>query len=235
MGLGNSDFSILPVWYVVFLFSTTCHEASHAWVAKRGGDFTAYHGGQVSLDPLAHIRREPIGMVVLPILSLIWFGWPFGYASAPYDPLWARTHHKQAAYMSLAGPLANFALVLLAAGLIRLGFVLHHFSPPERITYTMVAEGEGLMAHLALVVSMLFSLNLILGIFNLVPLPPLDGSGVIPLFLSQRLAAQYRHLISSPMFGMMGLLIAWKIFDPLFHPVFVFTINWLYPGVRYGG
>ena len=61
------------VYYVVFLFSTTLHEAAHAWTAMRGGDLTAYHGGQVSLDPRPHIRREPFGMVGLPLLSVIVF------------------------------------------------------------------------------------------------------------------------------------------------------------------
>ena len=68
-------------YYVVFLFSTTVHEASHAWAAKLGGDLTAYHGGQVSLDPRPHIRRAPFGMVVLPIISVLLSGWPFGFAS----------------------------------------------------------------------------------------------------------------------------------------------------------
>ena len=63
------------IYYAVFLFSTTLHEAAHAWAALRGGDPTAYHGGQVTLDPLPHIRREPVGMVVLPILSVIVSGW----------------------------------------------------------------------------------------------------------------------------------------------------------------
>ena len=63
------------VWYVVFLFSTTCHEAAHALAAKLGGDLTAFHGGQVSIDPVPHIRREPFGMVVFPILSYVVGGW----------------------------------------------------------------------------------------------------------------------------------------------------------------
>src|SRR2546422_6505961 len=71
-------------WYLVFLFSTTFHEAAHAWVAQLGGDLTAYEGGQVSLDPRPHIRREPWGMVVLPLISVLMFGWPFGFASTPY-------------------------------------------------------------------------------------------------------------------------------------------------------
>ena len=63
------------VLYLVFLFSTVLHEAAHAWSAMRGGDLTAYHGGQVSLDPRPHIRREPFGMVLLPLLSLAASGW----------------------------------------------------------------------------------------------------------------------------------------------------------------
>ena len=82
------------IYYIVFLFSTTLHEAAHAWAAKRGGDLTAYRGGQVSLDPLPHIRREPFGMVLLPLLSVAVSGWPFGYASAPYDPAWAQQHPR---------------------------------------------------------------------------------------------------------------------------------------------
>ena len=64
------DFLILGViWYIVFLFSTTCHEGAHSLIAKLGGDSTAFHGGQVTLNPLPHIRREPFGLVVVPIIS----------------------------------------------------------------------------------------------------------------------------------------------------------------------
>ncbi|MFC1573408.1 site-2 protease family protein [Candidatus Eisenbacteria bacterium] len=107
------------IWYVVFLFSVTLHEAAHAWVALRGGDPTAYYGGQVSINPAPHIRRSPIGMVALPIVSLIMFGWPFGFASAPYDPFWAQRHPLRAARMALAGPGANLLLIVIAALIIR--------------------------------------------------------------------------------------------------------------------
>ena len=89
------------VYYVVFLFSTTLHEAAHAWAAIRGGDPTAYHGGQVSLDPRAHIRREPFGMVGLPLISVVLSGWPFGFASAPCDPRWAMRYPKRAAWIGI--------------------------------------------------------------------------------------------------------------------------------------
>src|SRR3989442_10218429 len=110
------------IWYVAFLFSTTCNEAAQAVAAKIGGDETAFRGGQVSLNPVPHIQREPWGMVVFPILSLIVTGNLFGWASAPYDPLWERRHPRRAAWMALAGPATNYTLMLIAAGMLRLGW-----------------------------------------------------------------------------------------------------------------
>ena len=84
-----ADFLMLGfIWYIVFLFSTTCHEGAHALVAKIGGDPTAFSGGQVSLNPWPHIRRSPFGLVVVPIISYIAMQWMIGWASAPYDPAW---------------------------------------------------------------------------------------------------------------------------------------------------
>ena len=69
-----------PLWFAVFLLSLTCHEAAHALVAQWGGDHTAAAGGQVSLDPIPHIRREPFGTLVVPILSYFLYGWMLGWA-----------------------------------------------------------------------------------------------------------------------------------------------------------
>src|SRR4030095_7440448 len=114
-----NDLALGLVWFVVFLFFDTCHEAAHAWAAKLGGDLTAYHGGQVSLDPRAHIKREPIGMVVLPVVSALLSGWTMGFGSAPCEPQCAIRHPRRAAWMALAGPGANILLVLLAGIAIR--------------------------------------------------------------------------------------------------------------------
>ena len=109
------------IWYVAFLFSTTCHEAAHAFVAKLGGDETAAQGGQVSLNPVPHMRREPWGMIVIPILSFLAMQTMFGWASAPFDPLWERRHPRRSAWMALAGPAANFSLMLIAVAGLQIG------------------------------------------------------------------------------------------------------------------
>lgn len=225
------------IYYIVFLFSTTLHEAAHAWAAKLGGDLTAYHGGQVTLDPRPHIKREPFGMLILPLISAAISGWPFGFASAPYDPEWALKYPKRAAWMALAGPGGNLVLVVVAALLIRIGIATGVFAPPDAINFGGVAaaHADGIWRGVAFMVSALFSMNLALAILNLLPLPPLDGSAAIPLFLPSQRATRYQHFLwSNRGLGIFGMLVAWQVFAPIFNPVFLFAVNLVYPGLHYG-
>jgi Zn-dependent protease len=224
-------------YFVVFLFSTTLHEAAHAWAALRGGDPTAYKGGQVTLDPLPHIRREPIGMLVIPLISAITIGWPMGYASAPYDPRWARLHPRRAALMALAGPGANLLLIVLAVLALWSGFAGGIFSAPESVRFgDLIATDAGSSwAVAAKLVSVIFSMNLVLFVFNLLPFPPLDGSAAITLFMDRPTTTKYQEFIwSTPILGWVGILVAWQIFDVVFHPMFIAAVNLVMPGATYG-
>jgi Zn-dependent protease len=206
------------VWYVAFLFSTTCHEAAHALVAKLGGDDTAARGGQVSLNPVPHIQREPWGMVLIPILSFIFTRGMIGWASAPFNPEWERRHPRRAALMALAGPAANYTLMLLAAVGLRAGRSMGwlHSNP---------ATGQPDLATVALFV--FFSLNLLLGTFNLLPVPPLDGSAGIMLFMSERGAQRYLDWLRGNSFAMVGLLVGLLVFRYFYGPVENFATNLL--------
>lgn len=231
------DLPTALAYFAVFLFSTTLHEAAHAWAALRGGDPTAYHGGQVSLDPMPHIRREPFGMVILPLLSSVTLGWPFGYASAPYDPNWAVRYPRRAAYMALAGPAANLAMVLLALLALRAGAYFEVFTPPPTANFgTLTATDLGPAWDAAgRILSIVFSLNLLLCVFNLLPFPPLDGSAAITLLMSPRVTARYQQFVwGTPILGFVGLFAAWRLFPAIFGPVFSAAINLIYPGVTYG-
>ena len=223
------------VWYIILLISLTFHEASHSFAAMKLGDRTAYHQGQVSLDPVVHIKREPFGTVILPIISYALSGWMIGWASAPYDPYWAQRNRKKAAIMSLAGPAANLFLLITAALIIRCGMIFGIFYAPESIIFTRVtsATSTGLGNSAAICVSILFSLNLILFIFNLIPLPPLDGSNVLMFFLNDTTARQYENFLYQPMYRIIGLVIAWQIFGHIFSPIHLLAINLLYPGAGY--
>jgi Zn-dependent protease len=222
--------------YAVFVASVTVHEAAHAWAAKRGGDPTAYLGGQVSLDPRPHMRREPLGMVILPLLGVAMAGWPFGWASAPYDPRWAHDHPRRAGWMSLAGPAANLGLVFSAGLLIQLGLVFGWFEAPDAVSFAAVTGADGALARAAAIgVSVLFSMNLLLFLLNMIPLPPLDGSTALLLVVPEEWTARYQELLRTPAFAWIGLLLVFVFFGQLFRPVFLFAVNLLYPFASYGG
>ena len=219
-------------WYVVFLFSTCCHEAAHAWSAHRLGDDTAYRGGQVSLHPLPHIQREPIGMVVVPLLSYFFGGWMIGWASAPYDPDWATRYPRRSALMALAGPAANLALILAAAILIRLGCEWGFFQATGHGSFLNLIGDSGnhgvLGEYLSKLLSLCFCLNLLLCAFNLLPVPPLDGSSIPLFFLEGRTMERYFETMRQPAFSMIGLIVAWRVFDFVFPPLFSTAANLLY-------
>jgi Zn-dependent protease len=227
------------LFYFVFLFSTTLHEAAHAWAALRGGDATAYDGGQLTLNPLPHIRREPIGMVVLPIASVLLSGWPLGFASAPYNRKWAAEHPKRAGWMALAGPGGNLLLVLLAAFVIRAGTWGGVFEAPVSIRFADVVgvtAGAAAWWHpVGYLLGAVFVLNLLLGAFNLLPFPPLDGSGALVLLMPRAIIARYQGFLwTYPQFSWLGIVIAWRVFGGVFSLVHTIAINLLYPGVTYG-
>ena len=229
--MSGSDTLLLGlVWYAIFLFSVTVHEAAHAWAAGRGGDATA--AGQVTLDPLPHIRQEPFGTVVVPLISYWAGGWMIGWASTPFDPAWAERHPRRSALMALAGPAANLMLVLAAGAAIKAGQSAGVFFPPDRILPSQVAATNlpGMWVGAAEGVSVVFTLNLVLFAFNLIPVPPLDGSTIVTLALPARAAAWYRARIRHPAVAILGLLCAWALFGTVFSGIHRLAIHALYPG-----
>ncbi|MGB6523554.1 MAG: site-2 protease family protein [Candidatus Acidiferrales bacterium] len=233
----DKQFIVLGViWYVVFLFSTVCHEGAHALAGKLGGDPTAFHGGQVTLNPIPHMRREPVGTIVVPILSYIFAGWMIGWASAPYDPAWAQRYPRRSAWMALAGPAANFLLMIAAAVGIHAGMAMGLFHAPESASFTQITQASmtGGSAQLAAtVLSILFVLNLLLGTFNLLPFPPLDGHNGITVLLPERAAVRFMTSTFAGL-GFAGLLLAWFVYDKIFPVIFRLALNLLYPGAHYG-
>lgn len=228
----NVDIQLGIIWYLIFILSTAAHEASHAFTALKFGDRTAWLGGQVTLNPLPHMQREPFGMVLVPILSYAMGGWMIGWASAPYDPVWAERNPRHAAWMGLAGPAANLGLMIIACVLIRIGLATGFFAAPAEIHFTQAVLGAqpGLSQGLAVGASILFTLNLLLLVFNLIPVPPLDGTSWMELILSGQSLEKYRALIHSSGLRTFGILIAWYAIDLIFPPVHLAVTNLLYAG-----
>jgi Zn-dependent protease len=211
--------AMAPLWYVAFLFSTVCHEAAHALVAKWGGDRTAYVGGHVTLDPVPHIKREPFGLIVIPLITLLVSGGRsmFGWGSAPFDPYWQIRYPRRAALMALAGPASNFLIALAAAVAMHILIKVGVFELAQ--VGLVTAPGGGLWDGLATFLKILFILNVILGVFNLLPVPPLDGYSALGLFLPEDLFLKLLDFARSSGFSFFGIFIAYELSKVVVGPV----------------
>lgn len=190
---------ILPV----LLLSLTVHEYAHAWAARRLGDDTAERMGRYTLNPLAHM--DPIGTFLLPVFTNIPFGWA---KPVPVNPARFRqgVHMgKGMMFTSLAGPASNLLLGLLSA--VLLGIV-------ARIYPDLGAGADGRSApHIA--AAFLYSMiqmNVVLAVFNLLPIPPLDGSRIVDAFLPTRFRGAWETFSRFSMFLLLGLVFfGWRI------------------------
>jgi Zn-dependent protease len=223
------------LWYIIFIFSLVLHEFAHAFAAFKLGDRTAFEAGQVSLNPIPHMQREVFGTIIVPIISFILGGWMIGWASTPFDYKWAEKNMEKSAIMSLAGPAANLALIILAVVLIRIAYAADIFYAPDSIDFSHITASNlgGLYSSIGTFLSILFSLNVILMFFNLLPLPTFDGSSILIFFVKGEQARKVFEVINNPRFAFFSLIIAWNVFDYIFGPIHLFAINLLYPGVSY--
>lgn len=236
MSLGGFDLAVFGIWYIVFLFSTVAHEAAHGLAAHLGGDPTAYEGGQVTLDPIGHIKRSPFGMVIIPIITFFQMGWMMGWASVPFDSAWGKRHPRRQALMSLAGPAANFALALIGILAIKVLLGAGVFEMPYQLSFTQLVREAGepqagsLVNGLAMALSVLVNLNVMLGLFNLLPIPPLDGAGVAEGLFPTTLGKVYDQMREIPILQFVGLLVAWNIFPMLSVPAFGVVFGLVHSG-----
>lgn len=159
-------------------------------------------------------------MVVIPLLAFLFTQQIIGWASAPFNPEWERRYPRRSAWMALAGPAANFTLMFLAVGVIHLGRSQGWFH-------------RGLDGHaglLEIVVVAFYSLNLLLGVFNLIPVPPLDGSTGIMLFMGDSAARGYLDWLRTSPYRLVGLLVAFYGFRYIYGPIENFATNLLIYG-----
>jgi Zn-dependent protease len=193
----------------VLLFAITVHEAAHGWAAKRMGDSTAFDLGRVSLNPLVHI--DPIGTVVLPLM-LVLIGAPaFGWAKpVPVNPYNLRHPRRDNLVISAAGPAAN---LLTSIGAMVLLLVLKFTVPGVRaflqspaLFRAILPQGFYPLQGLALILYFAVIINIYLAVFNMIPVPPLDGSGILLGVLSEKAAARYDKLRPYGFFVVLALL-----------------------------
>lgn len=189
--MGVDPIGIL-LYLVVLVYSAILHEVAHGYVAERLGDPTARLKGRLTLNPVSHI--DPIYTILMPIITYISSGGTVIFGGAkpvPVDPFNLRDGRKDLALVSLAGPLTNILLAVAATLLLKAVFL------------TNFVEVFG---FIAIVLKIIIQVNVLLAIFNLLPIPPLDGSKIFSLILPDREAAAFLSLGSIGIFILFFLL-----------------------------
>ncbi len=195
-------------YFLVIVPSVILHEVSHGFVANHYGDPTAKERGRLTLNPLVHI--DPFGTVLLPLLLVLIHAPAFGYAKpVPVNVSRLRNPRKQSLYVSLAGPLVNIILSLIGLGIC---FYAVHVSKSVS-TYDV-----GLYIGLP---------NLVLAAFNLIPIPPLDGSAIIERFVPRSKLSSYYQLRARAMpFVLIFVVLAFWVFNFGNHALYDLEIWW---------
>ena len=205
--------------YVVLLFSLSFHESAHAWMAWKLGDDTAKSLGRVSLNPIVHI--DPIGTLLFPLIqiftSLPLLGWA---KPTPYNPANFRrdvTMRKGHMLVAAAGPVSNFLLAFIFTGILIVLYKLNLVKQDDFLTNLMALGIE---------------LNVLLAVFNLIPIPPLDGSKVASFGLPGDLGERYDRVVGPYGFMILMLLLISGAFAYVVYPVQQFIVGLLFALVR---
>jgi len=191
-----SAIAIIIMVFALF-FAITVHEAAHGWAANKLGDPTAYNLGRVTLNPIAHI--DPLGTIIFPLILIIMGAPPFGWAKpVPVNPLNLKNPRRDNLWISAAGPASNLSVATISLIVI---ILLKLINPNVRgFLWSFLYSGGGLprgfypLEGVALILYFVVYINCLLAIFNLIPIPPLDGSGIIMGFLSEENVQKYERI-----------------------------------------
>jgi len=213
--LPHIDFAQIFFGFVVLLFSLTVHEMAHAWTADRLGDPTARLLGRVSLNPIVH--ADLIGTVIFPLIAMI-SGVPLiGWAKpVPVNPRQLGHPRRDFVLVAAAGPASNLVMAVGAAMVLRL------------LPVSPVTLGEpNLSVPMASLLGLAMRLNVLLAVFNMVPIPPLDGGNVLSGLLPRRLGHQYNAIVRPYGFLLIYALMLSRGFEYLVIPPSRLLISWL--------
>jgi Zn-dependent protease len=196
----------LAIWALPVLFAITLHEVAHGWVASKFGDQTARLQGRLSLNPIHHI--DLVGTIIVPAIMLMFSNFIFGWAKpVPVDSRNLRNPKVDGSLVALAGPVANLLMAIIWAGIAKIGFLL---LPMESwFSVPLIYMGQaGIM------------INIVLGVLNCLPIPPLDGARVLYNVLPGRAAWYFYRMEPYGFFVLLLLmfsgLLSYIIAPPIF-------------------
>lgn len=209
------DFARVFIAFIVLLFSLTVHETAHAWTASRLGDPTARSLGRVSLNPMVH--ADLIGTVLFPLLAIIGNVPLIGWAKpVPVNVHRLKRGRRDYMLVAAAGPASNLLMALSAS----IGLSLLTVSP--------IRLGEpNVSAPIAALLAQAMPINVLLAVFNMIPIPPLDGGNVMSGLLPAPIASRFDALVRPYGFILLYALLLTRGFDYLVIPPARFLLSWL--------
>jgi Zn-dependent protease len=214
----------------VILFAISFHESAHAWSALQFGDTTARDLGRISLNPIRHI--DPVGSILVPIMLYVFSGLIFGAAKpTPVDLRNTKDPRVANFVVSAAGPLSNF--LLAAIGLVLFALIRHQSPDAMRDLYLATREGRfaaGALAPISYLLYFFVMVNVMLGVFNLLPIPPLDGSGVV-LSIGGPAVERVFNTIRPFGFLILILLITTPVLGNIFRPIQILVDRLVFRGL----
>jgi Zn-dependent protease len=219
----NIDIGTVLIQFAVLLFSLSIHEASHAWMADRLGDYTARYLGRVTLNPIPHI--DPIGTILFPLLQFFTHFPLIGWAKpVPINSIHLRNPHRDQIFISLAGPASNLVAACVAFCFL---VVMKIVSPEARgfIDMGLLSKGSYL-APILLILYYAMLINVLLAFFNLIPIPPLDGHWILYGLLPSG-AASVLERMGSYGFLVLYALMFFGVFSIILNPVVGFILGLL--------
>jgi Zn-dependent protease len=212
--LPEFDIGPLVIIFLVLIFSLTVHEMAHAWSASRLGDQTARRLGRVSLNPVVHI--DPIGTLLLPLLAMISSAPIIGWAKpTPVNTRNLRHPRRDHILVTMAGPISNLMMAVAATIAMR---ALPVAAAP--------VGGVDLAGSMLTIAGEAVHLNVLLAVFNLLPIPPLDGGHIVAGLLPPPLAMRFRAIEQYGFLILMGLLITGAL-RSLIAPPYYLILSWL--------
>ncbi len=208
------NFADIFISFGVLLFSLTVHEMAHAWTADRLGDPTARSLGRVSLNPIVH--ADLLGTVILPLVSMFSGATLIGWAKpVPVNMRYLRDPRRDYIVVAAAGPASNLLLAIFSALLLAI------------VPISPYTSGEpNVSVPIATVLRHLVGLNVLLAIFNMIPIPPLDGGNVLAGLLPANLAALFNK-VRPYGFVLLYVLVLSGGFDVIVLPPYRFILTWL--------
>lgn len=186
----NIDIVQLVLTIGLLLMAAVIHEVAHGWVALLCGDDTAKRAGRLTLNPAKHV--DPVGSIVLPLVMYLTVGAVFAYAKpVPYNPYKLKDRRRDEPLVALAGPASNVVQALVGALVFRLAYAALDANPALYLQAQLPLIGYTPMELVLTAAATYIWVNLMLCFFNLIPLPPLDGSSILVPFLRGRALEQY--------------------------------------------